>query len=187
MEPTKTKLKKGLVVEALRIERSNARRGTAKQKSRAEVSGGGAKPWRQKGTGRARQGTIRAVQWRGGGRAFGTALENYDLKMNKKARKAALENMLQWKVGEGRVLVSEFKFDEPSTKKFAKLLEEKQIEGKVLFIYESGDEMKNAVKSARNLQKVKCLYAGRLNIGDLLDCDWLLVSPATAERLKLNA
>lgn len=187
METKKTKLKKALVAEALRIEQANTRRGTAKQKSRAEVSGGGAKPWRQKGTGRARQGSIRAVQWKGGGRAFGSALENYSLKMNKKARRAALENVLQWKLGEGRVFVGEFIYAEPSTKEFRKMLEEKEIGGKALLLYESEEATRNAVKSARNLPQVKCLHVDRLNIKDLLDYEWLLVTQSTAERLKLNA
>ncbi|MFA6451748.1 MAG: 50S ribosomal protein L4 [bacterium] len=180
-----TRLKKGLIVEALRIEQANTRRGTAKQKNRAEVSGGGVKPWRQKGTGRARQGSIRAVQWRGGGRAFGDALENYSLKMNKKARKAAVESVLQWKLAEGRIVVAELAFDEPSTKKFRAFLDDKEMTGKVLYMYE-GDGTANVIKSARNLQGVKCIHADRLNIKDLLDREWLLVSPATAERLKIN-
>jgi len=180
------KIKKRLVAEALRVEQANARRGTAKQKNKSEVRGGGVKPWRQKGTGRARQGSIRSVQWRGGGRAFGDALENYSLKMNKKARKAAVESVLQWKLAEGRVVVAELAFDEPSTKKFRAYIEEKEMTGKVLYMYE-GDATGNVVKSARNLRGVKCLHADRLNIKDLLNHEWLLISPATAERLKLNA
>jgi large subunit ribosomal protein L4 len=187
MDTKKTKLKKGLVADALRIEQSNTRRGTAKQKSRAEVSGGGAKPWRQKGTGRARQGSSRAIQWRGGGRAWGSTLENYSLKMNKKARRAALDNVLQWKLGEGRVMIGEFNYPEPSTKEFKKMLEEKEIGGKALFLYESEDSTRNAMKSARNLPQVKCIHVDRLNIKDLLDYEWLLVTQSTAERLKLNA
>ena len=182
----KKKINKQLIVEALRIESANARRGTAKQKNRSEVRGGGATPWKQKGTGRARQGSIRAVQWRGGGRAFGDALENYHLKMNKKARRAALESVLQLKLAEGRVVVAELKFDEPSTKKFREFIEEKKMPGKVLFVYESGEEAANALKSARNLQGVKCLHADKLNIKDLLDNEWLLLGPATAERLNLK-
>ncbi len=184
---TKKGIKKGLVVEALRVEQANTRRGTAKQKSRGEVSGGGAKPWRQKGTGRARQGSTRAVQWRGGGRAFGHTLENYQLKMNKKARRAALDNVIELIKAEGRVVVLDLSFGEPSTKKFRQLLEEKKVDGKALFVYESGEALQNAVKSARNLANVVCLHVDRLNLKDLLGCKWLVVAQSTAERLKLNA
>jgi len=187
METTKKKVNKGLVAEALRVERANARRGCAKQKNRSEVSGGGGKPWRQKGTGRARQGSIRAVQWRGGGRAFGAALENYELKMNKKARRAALAGVLEDKAAAGRVIVDEFRFDAPSTKRFRGWLEGRQVTGKVLLIYESGEAMKNAVKSARNLPQIKCIHADRLNIADLLDSEWLLVPPAVAQKLNLKS
>ncbi len=180
------RVNKQVIVEALRIERANGRRSTAKQKSRSEVSGGGVKPWRQKGTGRARQGSIRAVQWRGGGRAFGNTLENYSLKINKKVRKAALASVIEMKVAEGRVVICDLKIEEPSTKKFKAFLEEKKMESKVLFVYDGGEESKNLLKSARNLQGVKCLHSDKLNIKDLLDNEWLLVGPQTAERLNLK-
>ncbi len=185
-EKSKTKMNRRLIAEALRIEQGNARSDTKKMKTRGEVRGGGKKPFKQKGGGRARQGSIRAVQWVGGGRAFGSSAANHDRKINKKARHAALQSVIEWKQAEGRVIVDELKFDAPSTKKFVELLKSKGIEGKVLFIYESGEAMENAVKSARNLPKTTCLNSAIINLKDLLDCEWVLMAPETAARLKIQ-
>lgn len=177
---------KTVVTEALRIERANARRDTAKQKTRGEVSGGGIKPYRQKGTGRARQGSIRAAQWVGGGRSKNTSLENHHRKINRKVRRKALATVLEWKKANAKVVVDAFQFDAPSTKKFVELLKTKEVAGKTLFVYNANDAIENAVKSARNLANVKTLHVDSINIQDLLNTEWLLVSPEVAERLNLN-
>lgn len=177
---------RNLVKEALRIERANGRRDTAKQKTRGEVSGGGVKPYKQKGTGRARQGSIRAVQWVGGGRAKNTVLENHHRKINKKARQKAMAAVLEWKKGNGKVMVDALQFDVPSTKQFLSFLSGKDLAGKVLFLYNSDDSLATAVKSARNIEKVKVLHVDAINMQDLLNTEWLLTVPAVAEQLNLN-
>lgn len=177
---------KKLVSEALRIERANARRDTAKQKSRAEVSGGGAKPWRQKGTGRARQGSIRAIQWRGGGRAFGTTLENHHRKINRKARRQALAAVVNLKKESGMVIVDTFSYETPSTKTFRKFLEEKGVNGKALLVHDGGEGTANAVKSARNLPGVQVLHVDSINLHSLLKAEWLLATAEAARRLNLT-
>jgi len=187
IKETKVKLKKDLIVEALWAEGTKGRHSIAKQKSRAEVRGGGAKPYSQKGTGRARQGSIRAIQWVGGGRAFGTSLRNHKRQINRKVRRAAMENLLEWKQAEGKLLINELKLEKPSTKTFVKYLDDNGVAGKVLFLYDSEEGTVNIVKSARNIKKVKCLHVDRINIKDLLDYEWLVMVPAIAEYLKLNA
>lgn len=174
-----------IIAEALRVERANMRRDTARAKTRSEVRGGGAKPWRQKGTGRARQGSIRAVQWRGGGRAVGTALRNHHRKINKKVRRQALESVLEWKKDTERIVLDALSFDAPSTKQFRTFLEGRNMDGKVLFVYNSGDELENAVKSARNLPNVVMIHADKMNLQALLQTDWLVTTPAIAEQLNL--
>ncbi len=181
----KAAFNKDIVLEALMYQQGGMRRGTAKMKTRSEVSGGGAKPWRQKGTGRARQGSTRAVQWVGGGRAFGSSQRSYVVKMNKKARAAALRTLLLAKKAEGKLFIDALACEEPSTKKFASFLSEKEITGKVLFLY-SADTDRNAVKSARNLPFVKMLHFDRINVKDLLNNDWLLVSAADEAKLRLQ-
>jgi len=183
---TMNEKEKRLVAEVLRIERANARRDTAKQKSRSEVRGGGAKPWRQKGTGRSRQGSIRSVQWVGGGRAFNTTLENHHRKINKKARRRALQSVLELKTESGRVLVDKLQYDAPSTKTFVKFLEEKEATGKVLFLHDGSEDVRNAVKSARNIKNVTVLHADSINLHSLLNAEWLVTVPVVAERLNLK-
>lgn len=182
MAEDKEKNNKHLVLEALYYQETNRRRGTAKMKTRGEVSGGGAKPWRQKGTGRARQGSTRAVQWVGGGRAFGSRRHVYDLKMNKKARRAAIEALIQAKKDEGRYLAESIAMDAPSTKAFVKFLNDKKMDGKVLLVYTSTTP-DAVVKSARNIPEVTTLISTKINVKDLLNNDWLLVRKEDEEAL----
>lgn len=179
----KFKAPEDLVAQAVHFQMSGKRRGTAKTKKRDEVRGGGAKPWRQKGTGRARQGSIRSPQWVGGGRAFGSSARNYRVKMNRKARRKAMASLLYEIKENGRLVVEALEFDAPSTKKFAEFLEEKNLDGRVLLLYGEGYG-KNVVLSARNIPRVKCLNAGCVNFRDLLNADWLLVSPGGAEAVE---
>lgn len=169
-----------LVAQAVHYQMSGKRRGTAATKKRNEVRGGGSKPWRQKGTGRARHGSIRAPQWAGGGRAFGSSRRNYSVKMNRKARRKALAAVLRDIKEEGRIVIEALEFDAPSTRRFVEFLEEKSLDGKVLLLCGEGYG-RNVVLSARNVPRVKCMNASCINFHDLLDADWLLVSPGDAE------
>lgn len=152
------------------------RAGTHKTKNRGEVSGGGKKPWRQKGTGRARQGSIRAPQWVGGGTAFGPTPRDYTQKINKKEKKLAVRSALTNKVEEGKLFVIDgFNFAEPKTKEMVKVLTDLKLAGKkVLVLLPGNDEA--VYKSARNLPKVKTLVVQALNIYDLINYDYIVAT-----------
>ena len=129
---------------------ANNRQGTQKAKTRSEVSGGGRKPWRQKGTGHARQGSTRAPQWTGGGVVFAPVPRDYSFKLNKKEKRAALKSALTSKVNDSKLIViDELKFDEIKTKAFAQVLDNLKISNKALFVL--GDMDQNVILSARNL------------------------------------
>lgn len=153
--------------QALVRQLANARLGTHKTKTRAEVRGGGRKPWRQKGTGRARQGSIRAPQWKGGGRAFGPVPRSYRQKMNRKMRRLALCSALSVKAADRQVLVLDaLDMDEPRTKEMVALLGRLGVDGTVLILLSESN--RSAELSARNLPQVKTLRTGCLNVRDLL-------------------
>src|SRR4051812_37903064 len=155
-----------------------ARSGTQSTKTRAEVKGGGAKPWRQKGTGRARQGSIRSPQWRGGGVALGPKPRSYKQRTPKKMVKLALRSALSDRAADGKVLVvEEWSFDAPSTKTAAEALASLGTEGRVLVVLGEGDE--NAWLSFRNLPRVHALQARELNAYDILVADWVVFTKAT--------
>lgn len=166
--------KQHLALEVLRYQETNMRLGNAAMKTRGEVRGGGAKPYKQKGTGRARQGSIRAIQWVGGGRAFGSRKHAYHLKMNKKARRAALLALIESKDSEGRIVREELNYETPSTKKFISFMSEKEIAGKVLFMY-GADTPLAVLRSARNIPGVTLLHHSRINARELLNNDWIVV------------
>ena len=175
-----------VVLEALNYQQTNMRTGNAAMKNRGAVRGGGAKPYRQKGTGRARQGSTRAVQWVGGGRAFGSRKHVYGIKMNKKARRAALQALIDDKREQGRVVLETLDVDTPSTKAFVKLLADKEMAGKVLLLH--GPDTPDAMlRSARNVPEVTLLHRSRLNVKDLLNNDWILVAKADEGILTLGA
>jgi large subunit ribosomal protein L4 len=154
------------------------RAGTQNTKTRAEVAGGGAKPWRQKGTGRARQGSIRSPQWRGGGVALGPKPRSYAQRTPKKMVKLALRSALSDRAADGKVLVvEEWSFDAPSTKSAATSLSGLGTDGRVLVVLGDGDE--NAWKSFRNLPEVHVLHARELNAYDILVADWVVFTKAT--------
>lgn len=153
------------------------RQGTRKTKTRAEVRGGGRKPWRQKGTGRARQGSIRAPQWRGGGVAFGpTPNINYKKAVNKKVRKLAIRSALSIKAKESNlVILDKFIFSKPSTKDMLKVMENVKIDNqKVLIVTKEHEEL--VVKSSGNIPNVKTLNFQKMNIFDLLNANKLVVT-----------
>ena len=165
---------KNVLHDAIILARASLRQGTHDTKTRSEVSGGGRKPWRQKGTGRARQGSIRAVQWRGGGIAFGPTPRDYSKKMNRKERRLALKSALTVKV-EDMIVLDELKMATPKTKDMIKLLEGLKLNDvKTLIIVKELDE--NIILSSRNLSNVALLEAGEINVLDLIAADKVLVT-----------
>ncbi len=156
------------VHQVVRSQMAARRSGTHATKTRSMVSGGGRKPWRQKGTGRARQGTIRAPQWRGGGVVFGPSPRSYGFKVPNKVVKLAMRSALSAKTAEGVLhVVDSFGFDEPSTKQAAAVLANLGLEGRVTVIVEDADL--NAVLSFRNIPKVRVITASEANTYDLVD------------------
>lgn len=170
--------------QALVRQLSNARLGTAKTKTRGEVSGGGRKPWRQKGTGRARHGSIREPQWRGGGVVFGPRPgRNYKKRMPRKMRRLALRSALSVKAAEGRVVVlDELRLPEPKTREMVALLDRLAMDSSVLILLPQKDEA--VERSARNLPWVKTLRANYLNIRDLFAYDYLLMPLAALTTIE---
>ncbi|MCL6627480.1 50S ribosomal protein L4 [Alicyclobacillus shizuokensis] len=161
---------------------NNARRGTHSTKGRSEVRGGGRKPWRQKGTGRARQGSIRAPQWKGGGVVFGPKPREYTMKLPKKVRRAALYSALSSKVGEGKLVVLDnLDLPEIKTKHVVALLQRLEL-NKPLIVDAEVDE--KALLSARNLPDVKYISAGSVNVYDVLRHDHLVLTRDAVEKVQ---
>ena len=161
---------------------ANNRQGTQSAKTRSEVSGGGRKPWRQKGTGHARQGSTRAPQWTGGGVVFAPVPRDYSFKMNKKEKKLALLSALTSKVADNKIVVlDEFKLDEIKTKKFAEVMNNLKV-SKALVVLEG--ENKNVVLSGRNIPTVKVSATNEINTYDVLKYDTLVVTKAAVEKLQ---
>ena len=167
---------------------ANARLGTHKTKTRSEVAGGGRKPWRQKGTGRARQGSIRAVQWKGGGRVHTPRPRSYEQAMPKKMRRAALRSALSAKAAEaGIVVVDEIALTEPKTRLMAETLDKLIGESSALVLMPEKDVSYDTVmRSADNLADAKVLLAGYLNIRDLLGYDKVIVPLKTLDVLTAH-
>ncbi len=161
---------------------ANNRQGTQKAKTRSEVRGGGRKPWRQKGTGHARQGSIRAPQWTGGGVVFAPTPRDYSFKLNKKEKRAALKSALTSRVQEGKfIVVDELKFDEIKTKKFAEVLGNLKVD-KALVVLDSND--KNTILSARNIPTVQTAQVGTINVYDVLKYNTVIVTKAAVEAIE---
>lgn len=161
---------------------SNNRQGTQKQKTRAEVSGGGRKPWRQKGTGNARQGSIRAPQWKGGGVVFAAVPRDYDMSMNKKERRAALKSALTNCVKDNNLMViDELKLNEIKTKNFQKVLDNLKL-NKSLVVLETND--KNVITSARNIPSVKTSVVNELNVYDILKYEKVLITKNAVKNVE---
>ena len=161
---------------------ANNRQGTQSAKTRSEVSGGGRKPWRQKGTGHARQGSTRAPQWTGGGIVFAPKPRDYSFKMNKKEKRIALLSALSSKVAESKIVVlDEFKLDEIKTKKFVEVMNNLKVEN-ALVVLEG--ENKNVVLSGRNIPSVKVTAANEINTYDVLKYTTLVVTKAAVEKLE---
>ena len=162
---------------------ANQRQGTQSTKTRAEVSGGGRKPWRQKGTGRARQGSIRAPHWVGGGVALGPKPRSYNYTVNKKEKRLAIKSMLSSKVSENELVVVEsLPLKEIKTKEMARILNNLKVEGKAVILLPEKDEI--VQKSARNIEGVKTLQVGTINVYDLLKHKNLVVTEDTVKKLE---
>ena len=168
------KVNEHLVHMAVVAQLANKRQGTQKAKTRAEVSGGGRKPWRQKGTGHARQGSTRAPQWTGGGVVFAPVPRDYSFKINKKEKRAALKSALTSKVQENKlIVVDELKLDEIKTKRFAAVLKNLNVE-KALVVIDDNDQ--NVVLSARNIPTVKVAQTNSINVFDILKYSTVVVT-----------
>ena len=162
---------------------ANQRAGTHCTKTRAYVSGGGRKPWKQKGTGRARQGSTRAVQWRGGAISFGPLPRDYTMRLNKKVKAQAFRSVWSQLIQDGRlVVVQSFGMVEPKTRQMTGLLKTLGVDGSALVVSEKTDEA--MALSARNLPYVTSLNADNLNIYDLLIHDWVVVTPEVIKHVE---
>jgi len=173
----------GLMHQALVRQMANARLGTHKSKTRGEVAGGGRKPWRQKGTGRARQGSIRAPHWRGGGTVFGPTPRSYEVKMPRKMRRAALRSALTVKAADSQlVLVDSLEMAEPKTRQMLEILQNLKVDSSALILLPASDE--TILRSVRNLPKVRTLVAQYLNVRDLLQYDYVVLPLSSLEIIE---
>lgn len=167
----------------VRLQLDSSRQGTAKTKTRAEVSGGGRKPWKQKGTGRARQGSIRATQWRGGGIALGVNPRDYSFKINRKERVLALKSALVSKLNDKKILVVDsLKLNDLKTKTGVQLLKDLKLEGKVLFV--ANEDAENLYMATRNLNNVLVLFPDEINVYDILNADELVFDEASIKMVE---
>lgn len=175
-----------LIARSLKRQLANARIPGAHVKNRGEITGGGRKPWRQKGTGRSRQGSIRAIQWRGGGVAFGPQTDrNFTIGMNKKERKSALRQLIWSRMQGGDwLLFADVEFEKPSTKRAKSFLASLGREGKTLLVVDRDEKHENMRRSFRNLSGVTILPPDRLNTYDLLNHETVLVHEAAFETVR---
>jgi len=172
-----------VLYDFVKMQLANKRVGTSSTKTRAEVSGGGKKPWRQKGTGRARVGSSRNPVWTGGGIAFGPKPRDYSYRLPKKVRRLAMKSALSSKVIDNNIIVVDaLQFEEPKTKLMAQTLEALKVGKKTLLITASADN--NVIKSARNLPGVKPLTADFINVYDLLNYETLLITQDAVAKVE---
>ena len=171
-----------LVKMAVTSQLANKRQGTQKAKTRSEVAGGGRRPWRQKGAGHARQGSIRAPQWTGGGVVFAPVPRNYSFKLNKKEKRAALKSVLTSRVNENKFIVlDELTLDEIKTKKFVEVMNNLKV-AKALVVTDGTD--KNVVLSARNLKNIKTASTNTINVYDILKYDTVVATKAAVATIE---
>ena len=170
-----------VVFDAIIRQRAGKRQGTSKVKNRSAVRGGGKKPWRQKGTGRARQGSIRAPQWRGGGVVFGPTPRSYAYSMPRKQRRLAIKSVLSQKLlDQNLVVLDKLTLDAPKTKDFVAILNSLKLEGKVLVVSDD----KNVQLSAKNLPKVKVVPVNGLNVEDAVNYDKLVLTQDDVKKIE---
>ena len=171
-----------LVHQAVVLQLANNRQGTQKAKTRSEVSGGGRKPWRQKGTGHARQGSTRSPQWKGGGVVFAPTPRDYTIRLNKKEKRAALKSALTSRVQDNKfIVVDELKFDEIKTKKFQNVMDNLKV-SKALVVLADNDQ--NTVLSARNIAGVKTSQVGSINVYDILKYNTVVATKAAVASIE---
>ena len=171
-----------LVHMAVVAQLANKRQGTQKAKTRSEVSGGGRKPWRQKGTGHARQGSTRSPQWTGGGMVFAQTPRDYTITLNKKEKRAALKSALTSRVNENKfVVVDELKFDEVKTKNFKAVMNNLKV-SKALVVLADNDQ--NTVLSARNIPEVKTSLVNTINVFDILKYNTVVATKAAVASIE---
>ncbi len=162
---------------------ANQRQGTQSTKTRSEVRGGGIKPWRQKGTGRARQGSIRATQWIKGGIALGPKPRDYRYSVNKKLKAIAIKSALSAKVNEGAfIVVDDIKLEEIKTKNVVKMLDALKVESKALIV--TNEKNDNVVRSAKNIQGVATTFMGSLNVYDVLKYDVMVITKDAVSKIE---
>lgn len=172
-----------VVFDAVIMQRASLRQGTHAVKNRSAVSGGGRKPWRQKGTGRARQGSIRSPQWRGGGIVFGPTPRSYSYKLPKKVRRLAIKSVLSQKVLDNKLVVVEaLQFDAPKTKEFAQVLSNLNVDTKVLVVVESSNDF--ALLAARNIPNVTIIDETDVTVLDVVNNDKLLFTKAALSKVE---
>ncbi|HJA72140.1 MAG TPA: 50S ribosomal protein L4 [Candidatus Lachnoclostridium stercoravium] len=171
-----------LVHLAVVAQLANKRQGTQKAKTRSEVSGGGRKPWRQKGTGHARQGSTRAPQWKGGGVVFAPVPRDYTIRLNKKEKRLALKSALTSRVQENKlIVVDEMKFDAIKTKNFQNVMNNLNVKKALVVL---GDKNENAVLSARNIPTVKTAYVNTINVYDILKYNTVVADKAAVAAIE---
>ena len=172
-----------VVFDAIIRQRAGRRQGTSKVKNRSAVRGGGKKPWKQKGTGRARQGSIRSPQWRGGGVVFGPTPRSYAYSMPRKQRRLAIKSVLSQKlIDKDLIVLDQLTMSAPKTKEFKSILDGLKVEGKVLVVSED----KNIQYSAKNLPNVKVITANGLNVEDVVNYDKLILTKEAVEMIEKN-
>lgn len=172
-----------LIHMAVTLQLANKRQGTQKAKTRSEVRGGGKKPWKQKGTGHARQGSIRAPQWKGGGVVFAPVPRDYSFKMNKKEKANAMKSALTSRVNEEKFLVMDsLKFDEIKTKKMVSVLDALKVK-KALVILD-GEDNANVALSARNIEGVKAITTNTINVYDILKYETVIITKRAVSKIE---
>lgn len=175
-------VKEHLMYDVVRMQLASRRQGTASTKGRSDVSGGGKKPWRQKGTGRARVGTTRSPIWRGGGIVFGPQPRDYSFKITKKVRRAAIKSALTLKVQKEKMLVlSDFQLDEIKTKKFKEVLDRFELKSALFVIDKANSELQ---KSSRNIKDVKMMLSEGINVYDILKYDKLVLLEPSVKMIE---
>jgi large subunit ribosomal protein L4 len=173
----------GVVHQVVKAQMAGERAGTADTKTRAEVRGGGKKPWKQKGTGRARAGSSRSPLWKGGGTVFGPTPRDYSQKVPKKVNKLALRSILSAKAqGDNLIVIDSFDLEKPATKEAAKLLSEVAAGEKVTVVVDRDDV--NAILSLRNLKRARVITTAQVNSYDLVDCSKLVMTKAAIDKVS---
>ena len=172
-----------VLYDAIKLARNSERQGTHETKTRSEVSGGGRKPWRQKGTGRARQGSIRAAQWYHGGVVFGPHMRSYAKKMNRKERRLALKSALAYKaINSELIVVDSFKLESSKTKELKNILKSFEATKNVLIVVNELDE--NIILASRNLEYVNLLQANEVNVLDIIAADKMIIEESAVKTIE---